>query len=62
VPGINYATIYNEFALMRELQGDLEDAIHYFKLHIKNSFDLKSIETASEAIRRCERKMQLLSR
>lgn len=62
VPGINYATIYNEFALMRELQGDLEDAIHYFKLHIKNSFDLKSIETASEAIRRCERKMKLLSR
>lgn len=62
VPGINYATIYNEFALMREMQGDLEDAIHYFRLHIKNSFDLKSIEAASEAIRRCERKMQLLSR
>lgn len=62
VPGINYATIYNEFALMRELQGDLEDAIHYFKLHVKNSFDLKSIEAASDAIRRCERKRQLLSR
>jgi|SRR5690606_12232629 len=62
VPGINYATIYNEFALMRELQGDLDDAIHYFKLHIKNSFDLKSIDTASEAIRRCERKKQLLNR
>jgi len=60
VPGINYATIYNEFALMREMQGEIDDAIHYFKLHIKNSFDLKSIETASEAIQRCERKKQLL--
>ena len=61
VPGISYATIYNEYALMREMQGEIDDAIHHFRLHIKNSFDLKSIETASDAIRRCERKKQLLS-
>jgi len=60
VPGISYATIYNEYGLMREMQGEIDDAIHYFKLHIKNSFDFKSIETASESIKRCERKKQLL--
>ncbi|MEX2231505.1 MAG: hypothetical protein WD824_05060 [Cyclobacteriaceae bacterium] len=62
VPGISYATIYSEYGLMREMQGEIDDAIHYFKLHIKNSFDFKSIETASESIQRCERKKQLLDR
>jgi tetratricopeptide (TPR) repeat protein len=61
VPGINYATIYNEYGLLREIQGKLDDAIHYFKLHIQNSFDSKSIETATESIRRCERKKQLIA-
>jgi tetratricopeptide (TPR) repeat protein len=60
VSGISYATIYNEFGLMREVQGKYEDAIHYFKLHIQNSFDSKTIETAAESIRRCERKKELL--
>ena len=62
VPGISYATIYNEYGLMREMQGEIDDAIHYFRLHIKNSFDFKSIETASESIKRCERKKQLLGK
>jgi tetratricopeptide (TPR) repeat protein len=61
VSGISYATIYNEYGLMREMQGDIDDAIHYFRLHIKNSFDAKSIETAAESIKRCERKKQLLN-
>jgi Tfp pilus assembly protein PilF len=60
VSGISYATIYNEYGLLREMQGHLDDAIHYFKLHIKNSFDSKSIDTAAESIKRCERKKQLI--
>jgi tetratricopeptide (TPR) repeat protein len=60
VPGINYATIYNEFALLREMQGKWDDAIYYYKLYIQNSFDGKSIDTAADAIKRCERKKQLL--
>ena len=60
VPGINYATIYNEYGLMREMQNKLDDAIHYYRLHIQNSFDGKGIETAAESIKRCERKKQLL--
>ena len=61
VSGISYATIYNEYGLLREMQGLLDDAIHYFKLHIRNSFDNKSIDTAAESIKRCERKKQLIS-
>jgi Tfp pilus assembly protein PilF len=60
VSGISYATIYNEYGLLREMQGNLDEAIHYFKLHIKNSFDSKSIETAADSIRRCERKKELI--
>lgn len=60
VSGISYATIYNEYGLLREMQGELDDAIHYYKLHIKNSFDSKTIETASESIKRCQRKKQLM--
>ncbi len=60
VSGISYATVYNEYGMMREMQGELDDAIHYFKLHIKNSFDAKSIETAADSIKRCERKKELL--
>ena len=61
VSGISYATIYNEYGLMREMQGLLDDAIHYFKLHIKNSFDAKTIETAADSIKRCVRKKELLA-
>ena len=62
VSGISYATVYNEFALMREIQGRYEEATHYFKLYIQNSYDSKTIETAAEAIHRCERKTELLGK
>jgi Tfp pilus assembly protein PilF len=60
VPGINYATIYNEYGIMRELQGNFTDAIYYYKLYIQNNFDNKGIDTATESIKRCERKMEIL--
>lgn len=60
VPGVSYAILYNEYGLLREVQGKFDDAIHYFRLHIKNSFDAKAIETAADAIARCERKKTLV--
>jgi len=60
VQGINLATIYNEFALMKEVQGKYDDAIHYYKLYIQNSFDNKMIETAADSISRCKRKKEIL--
>lgn len=60
VPGISYAIIYNEYGMLREMQGKYDEAIHYFTLHIHNSHDLKSIDAAAESIKRCERKKELL--
>lgn len=60
VAGINFGTIYNEYAIMNELQGNYNDAVHYYKLYIRNIFDSKNIESAAESIKRCERKAQLL--
>lgn len=60
VPGVNYATLYNEYGLMNEALGKFNDAIHYYRLYIQNSYDTKSIDTAAESIKRCERKIQLL--
>jgi tetratricopeptide (TPR) repeat protein len=60
VPGISYATVYNEFGLMHEALGKYEEAIHYFKLYIQNLYEIKTIEAAADSIKRCERKMQLL--
>lgn len=61
ISGISYATIYNEYGLMREIQGRYDEAIHYFRLYIQNSYDNKVIETAAESIKRCERKKELLA-
>jgi len=60
VAGVNYATLYNEYAIMNEAQGRYKEAIHYYRLYIQNSYDLKSIDAAAESIKRCERKMELL--
>lgn len=60
VPGINFATLYNEYALMNEAQGRFHEAIHYYKLYVQNTYDNKSIETAADSIRRCQRKMEIL--
>lgn len=60
VPGISYATLYNEYGLLYEALGKFDEAIHYFRLYIQNLFEIKTIEAAAESIKRCERKKQLL--
>lgn len=60
VPGINFATIYNEFAIMYETTGQLDDAIHYYKLYAQNLFDNKLIDGAIESINRCKKKKEIL--
>ena len=61
VPGISYATVYNEFGLMYEALGKYEEAIHYYRLYIQNLYEMKTIESAADSIKRCERKMELLA-
>ncbi len=59
VPGINFATIYNEYAIMYEAQGKLDDAIYHYKLYAQNLYDHKLIDVAVESIDRCKRKKEI---
>lgn len=60
VPGINFATIYNEYAIMYESLGDYKEAIEHYKLYMKNLFDNKQIDTAIASIERCKKKQEVL--
>jgi tetratricopeptide (TPR) repeat protein len=60
VPGINKATIYNEYGILREAQGRYEDAIAQYQNYIRSLYDNKLIETAQASIARCKMKTDLL--
>lgn len=60
-PGINRATLANEYAIMYESMGRFEDAVTYYKNYILYSFDEKMIDTAVGNIQRCKRKKELLA-
>lgn len=56
VAGINKATIYNEYAIMFELQGNYKEAVSSFKKAIQHCLDVKIIETYTGNIARCKQK------
>lgn len=60
-PGINRATVANEYAIMYESMGRFDDAVTYYKNYILYSFDEKMIDTAVSNIQRCKRKKDLLA-
>jgi tetratricopeptide (TPR) repeat protein len=59
VPGINKATIYNEYAIMYEAQGKYQEAIDSYKQYAANTFDSKLLDTAKDSIERCKKKMEI---
>ncbi|HRD39571.1 MAG TPA: tetratricopeptide repeat protein [Bacteroidia bacterium] len=61
VPGINKATINNEWAIMYEAQGDFDKAIQYYRNVITQTYDNKTLDIAMESVRRCEKKKNFLS-
>lgn len=61
VPGINMSTIANEWAIMYEAQGKLEEAIQQYRKVIAQSFDNKTVDIAMESVARCEKKKNFLS-
>ena len=54
--GINKVSIYNEYGIMYELQGNFKEAVKHFKLAIQNCLDIKAIETHKASIVRCKNK------
>jgi tetratricopeptide (TPR) repeat protein len=60
-PGINKGSIFTEFGIMYEAQGEYDKAIEMFKEAIKNLFDSKIIETTVGSINRCKQKKDILN-
>ncbi|MDY8137108.1 hypothetical protein [Aquimarina sp. 2201CG5-10] len=60
IPGITKATIYNEYAIMYEQQGKLDDAIDYYKKCGLNTLDKNTLNRAKDSLERCQSKKELL--
>ncbi len=60
IPGIIKATIYNEYAIMHEQQGELDKAIDYFRKAGMNTLDKSVLDRAKTSIERCNSKKDLL--
>ncbi|TAF34276.1 MAG: O-linked GlcNAc transferase [Cytophagales bacterium] len=56
VPGINLATIYNEFGIVNELRGNMVKAIECYQTSIKHLLDANAIELRLKSIERCRQK------
>ena len=59
IPGIIKATIYNEYAIMHEQQGELDKAIDYFRKAGMNTLDKSVLDRAKTSIERCKSKKDL---
>lgn len=59
VPGINKSTVYNEYGIMYEQQGNYPMAIEYYKKSAKATLSDDTLNRAMASIKRCETKMSL---
>ena len=59
IPGIIKATIYNEYAIMHEQQGELDKAIDYFRKAGMDTLDKSVLDRAKISIERCKSKKDL---
>ena len=59
IPGITKATIYNEYAIMLEQEGKLEEAIEYYKKCGLNTLNKDVLDRAKGSIARCKSKKEL---
>ncbi|RMA64928.1 tetratricopeptide repeat protein [Ulvibacter antarcticus] len=60
IPGVVKATVFNEYAIMYEQQGKLDEAIEYFKKCALDTLDKNVLNRAKESIDRCKLKKELL--
>ena len=60
IPGITKATLYNEYAIMYEQQGKLDEAIESYKLAGMNTLDKAVLDRAKTSIERCKSKKDFI--
>jgi tetratricopeptide (TPR) repeat protein len=61
LPGIAKDTIANEYAMMYEMQGNLQQAIEYYQKAAIVTLDMAKLDKYKENIERCRRKMEILN-
>ncbi len=60
IPGIAKDTIANEYAIMYEMQGSLQDAIDHYQKAAIVTLDITKLDKYKESIERCQRKLEIL--
>lgn len=59
VPGVDKANLYNEYGIMHELKGNLEQAMHFYKECGKATLAKDTLDRAVASIERCKTKLLL---
>lgn len=60
IPGIARDTIANEYAIMYEMQGNLEEAIDHYRKAAILTLDITKLDKYKESVERCRRKMEII--
>ncbi len=60
IPGIVKSTIYNEYAIMYEQQGELDKAIEFYKKCALSTLDKNTLTRAKDSLDRCKMKQELI--
>lgn len=61
IPGIAKDTVYNEYAIMYEMQGNPEEAMDYYEKAAITTLDTLKLDKYQEGIERCRKKLDLLN-
>lgn len=61
IPGIAKDTIANEYAIMYEMQGNLQLAIDYYQKAAIVTLDSTKLDKYKEGVDRCRKKMEILN-
>jgi tetratricopeptide (TPR) repeat protein len=61
IPGIAKDTVYNEYAIMYEMQGNPQAAMDYYQKAAIVTLDSAKLDKYKEGIDRCQKKIDLLS-
>lgn len=59
IPGITKSTIYNEYGIMCEQQGNLDEAIEYYRKCALSTLNKDVLNRAKDSIDRCKSKKEL---
>ena len=61
VPGVDKASVYNEYGIMYEMQGRYDEAVKKYKEAIRFTLVTANIDTYQSSIKRCQKKKELLT-